>query len=318
MSVNISTIIPVYNGEKTISKCLDSILSQTIPPMEIIVVDDGSEDRTGDILRDYCARYESVKVVPSAHKGVSAARNAGIEAARCDYISFVDSDDYIAPDMYEKMSEGIVLNNADLCVCGYYTIKDGLTTPYELLLSGPVTSTELINDMFTGVSEGFLPTRVFSKRLFSENKLPTDITHCEDLFFQVDLLSKQPSINIFCVKEPLYYYINNSQSATSVSKLFKGYSFVYNTAFQRIFMLLSDKPTLLSAAVQKYKSILEYSMYSLLTSASADNKSISSMQCEMKQWRKFIAKHSHSGAKSMLKYDFMSRFPNLYKSLRLS
>ena len=316
MSVNITTIIPVYNGEKTISKCLDSILSQTVPPVEIIVVNDGSTDGTENIIRDYCSRCESVTMVRSSHAGVSAARNLGIQSALGDYISFVDADDYLAPDMYEKLSEAMHSNAVDISVCGYFTVKDGVTTSYVPSLSGSVTASDMINDMFTGVSEGFVHNRLFRKNLLAGNGFPTDITHCEDLLLQVDILIKNPGLSIYYVNKPLYYYVNSSQSATS--KLFRENEFVYNKAFQRIFSLLMKKPDLLASSVQKYRSILEFSMYSVLTSEPVSKAELSRMQSEMKQWKGFIAKHSHPGAKSMLRYNFIASLPRLYKALRLS
>jgi len=318
MSVRISTIVPVYNGEKTIAKCLNSILSQSIAPIEIIVVDDGSSDGTTQILRDYCSRFESVTMIALEHKGVSFARNAGIEAAHGDYVSFVDADDYIAPDMYEKMSGQLNTDNSDICVCGYYTIKDDITTPYVPALSGAVTAREMLIDMLIGANEGFVHTRLFKKYLFEVSMFPTDITHCEDLLFQADLLINNPSISVSYVNEPMYYYIHNSQSATSASRLFRDGEFTYNAAFRRIFNMLSADSQLLSCAVQKYRNILEYSMYSIITSNRIEKETLSFMQHEMNHWRNFIFKSSKFSHKSKLRYDFMSHFPILYKTFRLS
>lgn len=101
MSPKISIIVPVYNVEKFLPQCLDSILAQTYTDYELILVDDGSKDRSPTICDDYAARDNRISVVHKSNGGVSAARNTGIEAARGEYITFIDSDDYISPDYLE-------------------------------------------------------------------------------------------------------------------------------------------------------------------------------------------------------------------------
>ena len=97
----VSVIIPVYNTEPWLKECLDSVLRQTMAGFEVICVDDGSTDRSGAILKDYAARDARFCVISQKNKGQSAARNAGINVARGTYIYFLDSDDYIEPDLLE-------------------------------------------------------------------------------------------------------------------------------------------------------------------------------------------------------------------------
>ena len=96
----VSVIIPAYNIEDYIGRCLDSIISQTYKNLEIIVVDDGSRDRTGEILDNYAKKDRRIKVIHKENGGVSSARNKGIEVAEGDYIGFIDGDDLIEPEMY--------------------------------------------------------------------------------------------------------------------------------------------------------------------------------------------------------------------------
>ena len=117
MKPQISVIVPVYKAEKFLGRCIDSILNQTYRQLEVILDDDGSPDSSGQI----CERYKNidyrVKVIHQKNTGVSAARNVGLDIASGDYITFVDSDDYICSNMYEKMMKCIDKFRCELVIC---------------------------------------------------------------------------------------------------------------------------------------------------------------------------------------------------------
>jgi glycosyltransferase involved in cell wall biosynthesis len=117
----ISIIVPVYNMEKYLERCIESILSQTYRELEIILVDDGSADSSPQICDDYALKDNRIKVIHKENGGLSDARNAGLMIATGAYIGYVDSDDWIEPDMYERMYNACVLNNAELSVCRYFS-----------------------------------------------------------------------------------------------------------------------------------------------------------------------------------------------------
>ena len=121
----ISVIVPVYNVEAYVAKCIESIQNQSYQHLEIILVDDGSTDDSGDICDQYAAYDDRIKVIHQENGGISAARNTGIEAANGDYIAFVDSDDYIAPNMYEDMLHILKDNDLDILECTAFRDKDG-------------------------------------------------------------------------------------------------------------------------------------------------------------------------------------------------
>lgn len=116
----VSVIIPVYKVEPYLRECLDSVLGQTHRALEIIVVDDGSPDGCGAICDEYAEKDARVRVIHQKNGGLSAARNTGIRAATGEYLAFVDSDDWIEPDMYACLTEGIRSSGADIAVCGHY------------------------------------------------------------------------------------------------------------------------------------------------------------------------------------------------------
>ena len=115
----ISVIVPVYNAHKTLHRCLGSILNQTHTNIEVIAVDDASQDDSFTILQEYAQKDSRVRVIANAHGGVSKARNAGLAAAKGEYVQFVDSDDDIEPEMLETMLRQLKRERADVCVCNY-------------------------------------------------------------------------------------------------------------------------------------------------------------------------------------------------------
>lgn len=120
----ISVIVPIYNVEKYIRKCIDSIIKQEYKNLEIILVDDGSPDKCGEICDEYAKIDERIKVVHKANGGLSDARNVGIKCSNGEYIGFVDSDDYIEKDMYKVLFFNMLQHNADISICKYRKIYE--------------------------------------------------------------------------------------------------------------------------------------------------------------------------------------------------
>lgn len=121
----ISVIVPVYNGEKTIKDTLKSILAQTYKDIEVIAVNDGSTDNTRQVLEELAENDDRIKIINKENGGVSSARNAGLRAANGDYITFLDADDAIEPDMYKLLIDAMEKYSVDIAHCGYKRIEDG-------------------------------------------------------------------------------------------------------------------------------------------------------------------------------------------------
>ena len=120
----ISVIVPVYNVEDYLSKCVASILAQSYKNLQVILVDDGSTDRCPEICDDIAKRESRVQTIHKKNGGLSSARNAGIDAANGDFLAFVDSDDYIAPDMYEYLYRNMAETESDISICGKYVVYE--------------------------------------------------------------------------------------------------------------------------------------------------------------------------------------------------
>ena len=127
----ISIIVPVYNVEKYLTRCIDSILNQTFTDFELILVDDGSTDKSGVICDKYSKIDSRIKVIHSKNEGAAQARNYGLDIAKGKFIGFVDSDDYINRDMYQILYENINKYNCDICVCGHQSFQDKVKVAFE-------------------------------------------------------------------------------------------------------------------------------------------------------------------------------------------
>ena len=120
----ISVILPIYNVEKYLEKCLKSVINQTYKNLEIILVDDGSKDNSPQICDEYAVKDKRIVVIHKSNGGLSDARNAGIEIAKGKYITLIDSDDYVELEMYEKLYNKAISDNLDIAICGNYNVSE--------------------------------------------------------------------------------------------------------------------------------------------------------------------------------------------------
>jgi len=169
----ISIIIPVFNADLYLTKCIDSVLNQTFVGIELILVNDGSTDSSGLICSGYSVKDKRVKVIHKKNGGVSSARNAGLDAAVGDYIGWVDADDFIAPDMFEFLLDLIKSHSADIAECSYAEINDGAVNPaqfggnLEVGTGNFLLDKFIVGDIFYGLS-----TKLFKKRIFENVRFP--------------------------------------------------------------------------------------------------------------------------------------------------
>ena len=119
----ISVIIPVYKAEATLSRCINSVLEQNYTDFELILIDDGSPDKSGEICDNFASRDTRVKVVHKNNGGVSEARNEGINRASGQYVSFIDSDDSVSPDFLGKLFAALSDNDSDMSMCSYFSVQ---------------------------------------------------------------------------------------------------------------------------------------------------------------------------------------------------
>lgn len=212
----ISIIIPAYNIENHIASCLDSLLNQTYKNIEIIAIDDGSSDRTGEIIDKYAEKYKNIKVIHKDNNGVSAARNSGIDIASGDYIGFVDGDDTVDEEMFEILINNAIKYDADISHCGYKMVFPSRVDYYhntEVLIDQDNKSG--LKDLLAGDKvEPGLWNKIYNKDLFKDIRINENIRINEDLLANYYLFKKS-SKSIFYDKCLYNYTLRKNSAATS-------------------------------------------------------------------------------------------------------
>ena len=233
----ISIIVPVYNVENYLNKCLDSILCQTYDNFEVLLIDDGSLDGSPQICEEYAKRDNRVRVIHKMNGGVSEARNDGIKNAKGAFLCFVDSDDYVSPNYLSALVGSQQENNADV-VFGKYCkdISGKIVYMHEDLKT-------LINEkkiaMFFSDKEyvmGSMCRLLLRKSIFETINFDKSLKYCEDLYFVLNLFLID--LKFSYTNETIYYYFCNSNSVTQ--KFNSKTSYYYEAAMLKCIELLKN------------------------------------------------------------------------------
>ena len=198
--MKLSIIVPVYNTEEYVGECIDSLVHQTLSDHEIILVDDGSKDGSGRICDEYAAQYpELVRVLHIENGGQGRARNFGIDMAKGQYIGFVDSDDWVDLQMYEKLVDKAEAETADIVVCDFLS---KFSSGEEEYLPACLQEHRLS-------SAGSSCNKIFRRSLIGELRFPVGLWY-EDFYFSAMMLMKSSKTEFVC--EPLYIYRRGQES----------------------------------------------------------------------------------------------------------
>lgn len=211
----ISIVIPIYNVENYVEKCLNSVIRQTYNNIEIILIDDGSKDKSKEICDSYARKDKRINVIHKENRGVSSARNTGIEAAKGNYITFIDSDDYIDEDYIEKLYGLCIKNNSDIVICG---VKDEdcdgnivkQSKEIKVNLNKKDFLKELLNQQyfFTVCWAKFYKRDIIGNIRFNEN-----MKIAEDFDFLYRLLDNVHNVYVDTT-EKMYHFLMREGSAT--------------------------------------------------------------------------------------------------------
>lgn len=209
----VSIIIPVYNTEKYLRRCLESVIAQTFSDWEAILVNDGSTDGCGNICDEYAKRDNRFKVIHQENAGVVNARNKAIKTCNGTFLSFIDSDDYIEPTMLKDMTTLAQTESLDF-ICGKFNIilKD---RSFESDLLYPLNSDTAFRQMLSGKLPGWLPGKIIRKTFWDKCNIQTDETAVilEDTFITIQLLFQSPVIGV--IKKAFYNYDRSNDTAAS-------------------------------------------------------------------------------------------------------
>lgn len=218
----VSVIIPCYNvPEEDFEHCIQSVINQSYSNLEIIIIDDGSEKTAAAILDTWASKDGRIHVFHQSNHGVSSARNRGLDYATGEYIGFIDADDCIHPQMYERMVSVLQqYSDVDIAVCNYCRILPGKPVPPQVYNNLPQVDVyagdKALYCLFSQSCEGFLCNKLYRKNILDGKKLNTDLVLCEDLEYNFRLLYRNGK-SIACISEPLYYYVENPASASQAS-----------------------------------------------------------------------------------------------------
>lgn len=214
----VSVIVPIYNVADLLGGCLDSILNQTYQNFEIICVDDGATDNSGQIADSYAQKDKRITVIHQQNKGLSGARNSGLVVAKGEYVTFCDSDDYYHPLFLEKMMSFILQENADVVTCSLIHTKEKNTGKYDDLSSFVPTVRICDNPIMDFLNTSCIPTGVHIK-LYRREALG-DLQFVDGIYFEdipfTTLLMMQVK-KVVSTNYPLYYYYTNPNSIMRTS-----------------------------------------------------------------------------------------------------
>lgn len=214
--IKISIIVPVYKVEEYLSKCINSILKQTFDEFELILVDDGSPDRCGEICDNYAKQDKRIKVIHKNNEGLSAARNSGINIAKGKYIAFVDSDDYINERMYEILYSNALKYDSDITICKYKEVLEDsiIDKNIKLQLNKEIlefNNVQALNELYKEDTLQFTVAwnKLYKRNIFSDLRYDYGMIHEDEFIIHKLLYKSQKTIYI---PVELYYYFQRENS----------------------------------------------------------------------------------------------------------
>lgn len=211
----VSVIVPIYAVEAYLSSCVESLLAQTYPDLEILLVNDGSPDASGNICESFAARDARVRVINKPNGGLSSARNAGIEVARGEYLCFVDGDDWVEPSYVEELLCAAEESDSQVAVCGYRRVSHTSSELRGFRREGTISSHAAVRGLY---GDDYLIltvawNKIFHKTLFMTRRFREGLIH-EDEQIIASLYLASSRVN--CFSKPLYHYREREESITGV------------------------------------------------------------------------------------------------------
>lgn len=310
----ISVIIPVYNTEKYIGRCLKSVLSNTYQNLEVICIDDGSTDLSWNILQNYAEKDKRIKVKKQKNSGVSVARNTGLDLVTGNYVSFVDSDDWIHPKYFETLIYYQKVTCASVVCCMW---KNVLNDSVEFL---DFEKEHIRVRVFQGVKEilgsneakRIVCGHIYSKELIQKHYFESELKNEEDIFFNISLFCKNKNVTVAVLDKELYFYYKRLSSATytndwririSLPKKYLEYSEEVLDDSKIIYM------------IEACKSILSFRYGS---SFSPEYETIK-LECSkmIVQCREIMRKTESMDLKLQILYNVFFEFPFIYRLYRI-
>lgn len=208
----VTAIVPVYNGEKYLDRCINSILDQTYPNIEIILVEGGSTDASPSMCDDWAKNKQQIQVLHQINEGVSHSRNTGMDMAKGDYITFVDADDYLREDMIEQLVQGLETENADVAGCHFFLTRqlereERQVTPKESLAYQCLTPQGFIEDQFLK-HDTRCWSKLYRRAVIEKVRFQKGLTIGEDMYFLLQVIGKADKILVYPDYQGYGYFVN--------------------------------------------------------------------------------------------------------------
>lgn len=250
MGEKISVIVPVYNVEQYLERCVDSIINQTYTNLEIILVNDGSTDNSGKLCDELAKKDERIRVIHKGNGGLSDARNRGIDEAESDLVGFIDSDDYIDSDMYEVLLKNLNNTDADLSMCALYDVynntPEAQVTNKETWKLNSEQAIKMV--MEAKILSVTAVNKLYRKSLFTDLKFEVGKI-AEDAFIMIKLLDKCEKI--VATNEKKYYYVHRENSITTQK---------FSTKFLNVIEAYEQNSNIISEKYPKLKDVAQTRM----------------------------------------------------------
>lgn len=215
----VSIIVPVYNAEKYLNRCVDSILNQDYPNFELLLMDDGSQDSSREICDRYAWKDARVRVVHKPNSGVSATRNQALDIAKGDYIQFLDSDDWIVPEATRLLVRSMEQNQCDMVIADFYRVSgERLAQKGDIEEDRVMDRQEFAACMVENPADfyyGVLWNKLYRRKIIEDNRIRMDvsISWCEDFLFNLEYIRHASSF--YALQVPVYYYLKRKGSLVS-------------------------------------------------------------------------------------------------------
>lgn len=284
--IKVSIIIPIYNAQTYLKKCLDSVTGQTLREIEIILINDGSSDNSLNICKEYARKDKRIKVIDKKNEGVSKARNTGLLYAKGEYISFIDSDDWVEPNMIEELYNSATVNNAEFCMCNFIIESNNKSLyidsdMYKKVLEGNDIKNYLLIPLIErednqkkhilAVFRGPVG-KLFKKDIIEKYniKFKKDLIIGEDFIFNLEILACTKKV---VINEGFYYhylYLSNTNSATTRYKK-DCWKSIYKNVILYLKDFLKNNNLSLEAKDKVDKLIIKYFLMSIINEGRKDN-----------------------------------------------
>ena len=310
----VSIIVPVYNVEKYIKKCIDSIINQTYQNLEIILVDDGSPDKCGEICEEYSKKDNRIKVIHKENGGLSDARNAGLEKATGEYIAFIDSDDYIDKNYISTLYNMCITNKAEIAQCSFKRVTDNQIANEKDVENKIVNMSgiEAIKNIF---KENYIEytvawNKLYKKSLFDNIKYPKGKLHEDEattykLFYEAKIVS--------VTNEKLYYYYIRQNSITNTKFSLRRLDYIEELEEQLKFFNDRNEEDIYLEVYYRYARSLLLFYFKCKTIENSEQIQ-NELYSKFKESVKYLKKQKVSIKRKII-LQFGLVFPNLYKKI---